>query len=883
MGKMSPLASVTDSPFLEAGTKIGLEIWCIEDLRLVHVPKPSQGKFFAGSAYVILNTILLKDGTARHDIHYWLGNDATEVDSAMASEKALELDMVLGSCSVQYKECQGQETEKFLSYFKPCIIPLKGVFFSAPGQPNAGDYKVSLLACKGDHVVSVKEVPFLERAKALEVVQYIKEEKHSGDCDVVAIEDGKFVGDSDVGEFWSLFGGYAPIPRDTPSLFQQPPTVPSMQLFLISSQGKLENQYANGLLNREMLVSDRCYMLDCGVDVYVWMGRFTSITERKAFVSATEDFLISQGRSAGSYLTLLTEGSETPKFRSYFDGWKPKEKLKLYEVGRGKVAAMFKRQGFDVKELSEENYEPYIYCGGKLKVWRVIDDELCIIPVEKVVKLFTGDSYVLQYTYPGIGRDETIYYAWLGGASMEEDRIRVISHMAGIANSTKGASVLAQISQDKEPDQFFWIVQTLIVFKGGKGERYKNFIAENGAKDDTYDGNKNALFRVQGTSLHNMQAIQVSPVSSSLNSSYCYILQTGATIYTWMGGLTSSKDHKLLDRMLELINPTGQPMSLREGGEHDEFWMVLGGKAEYPKERKTKRHPEDPHLLLCQLTEGDFKVKEIFNFTQDDLTTEDAFILDCYEEVFVWVGCHSDVRSTEQALKLGKKYLEVDTFAQGLSLETPIYVVIEGHEPPFFTRFFAWDPSKSNMFGNTFERKLALLRGEKDRILGGSVPNSLRTYSPEIISSGTRRMPITSNETARSVSPASSVSGSKPYYYSNGGLGCPSPTTPAVKNLFSSSSQNHKGADRPLTDSSPSTKEIGFLDIDKDDQIHSLVYPYERLKVASSDPVTDIDVTKREAYLSKEEFREKFGMTRGAFYRLPKWKQNKLKLSLNLF
>lgn len=25
------------------------------------------------------------------------------------------------------------------------------------------------------------------------------------------------MGDSDVGEFWSFFGGYAPIPRDVPS------------------------------------------------------------------------------------------------------------------------------------------------------------------------------------------------------------------------------------------------------------------------------------------------------------------------------------------------------------------------------------------------------------------------------------------------------------------------------------------------------------------------------------------------------------------------------------------------------------------------------------------------------------------------------------------
>lgn len=43
------------------------------------------------------------------------------------------------------------------------------------------------------------------------------------------VEDGKFVGDSDVGEFWSLFGGYAPIPRDPPSV--QESVAPSVKLF----------------------------------------------------------------------------------------------------------------------------------------------------------------------------------------------------------------------------------------------------------------------------------------------------------------------------------------------------------------------------------------------------------------------------------------------------------------------------------------------------------------------------------------------------------------------------------------------------------------------------------------------------------------------------
>lgn len=82
------------------------------------------------------------------------------MDSALASDKALELDAALGSCTVQYMELQGQETEKFLSYFKPCIIPIEGVYASQQTHLKSETYKVTLLACKGDHVVHVKEVSY---------------------------------------------------------------------------------------------------------------------------------------------------------------------------------------------------------------------------------------------------------------------------------------------------------------------------------------------------------------------------------------------------------------------------------------------------------------------------------------------------------------------------------------------------------------------------------------------------------------------------------------------------------------------------------------------------------------------------------------------------
>lgn len=48
------------------------------------------------------------------------------------------------------------------------------------------------------------------------------------------------------------------------------------------------------------------------------------------------------------------------------------------------------------------------------------------------------------------------------------------------------------------------------------------------------------------------------------------------------------------------------------------------------------------------------QVTEIYNFTQDDLMTEDIFILDCHSEIFVWVGQQANSKNRANALTIGE-------------------------------------------------------------------------------------------------------------------------------------------------------------------------------------------------------------------------------------
>ncbi|KAF5747976.1 hypothetical protein HS088_TW05G00707 [Tripterygium wilfordii] len=106
-----------------------------------------------------------------------------------------------------------------------------------------------------------------------------------------------------------------------------------------------------------------------------------------------------------------------------------------------------------------------------------------------------------------------------------------------------------------------------------------------------------------------------------------------------------------------------------------------------------------------------WQVEEVYNFSQDDLLTEDILILDSHAEVFVWVGQSVNSKEKQDAFEIGKKYIEMAVSMEGLSPNVPLYKVTEGNEPSFFTAFFSWDPTKAMVQGNSFQKKAALLFG----------------------------------------------------------------------------------------------------------------------------------------------------------------------------
>ena len=79
-------------------------------------------------------------------------------EAGTAAIKTVELDAVLGGRAVQHRELQGHESDKFLSYFKPCIIPLEGGIATGFKKVEEEAFEIQLYVCKGKRVVRMKQV-----------------------------------------------------------------------------------------------------------------------------------------------------------------------------------------------------------------------------------------------------------------------------------------------------------------------------------------------------------------------------------------------------------------------------------------------------------------------------------------------------------------------------------------------------------------------------------------------------------------------------------------------------------------------------------------------------------------------------------------------------
>jgi len=236
-----------------------------------------------------------------------------------------------------------------------------------------------------------------------------------------------------------------------------------------------------------------------------------------------------------------------------------------------------------------------------------------------------------------------------------------------------------------------------IIHKGGKGSGFKN------STEKTTVAAANRMYHVKGTNEFNTKAQEVEFSASALNSNDCFVVLTPKNAITWFGKFATGDERGVAKSVAETLMAPSKVEAVFEGKEKDDFWTLLGGKQEYISKQEEAVPGFEPRLFQCSNASGNFDTEEIFDFTQEDLISDDIMLLDAWTEIFLWIGNGANVDEKKAALEMAIKYLQ--NSPGGRTVEgTSILTVKQAFEPPLFTSHFIWDHDKAKSGIDDYER-----------------------------------------------------------------------------------------------------------------------------------------------------------------------------------
>uniref|UniRef100_H2YUU6 Gelsolin-like domain-containing protein n=1 Tax=Ciona savignyi TaxID=51511 RepID=H2YUU6_CIOSA len=796
----------------KAGKSPGLQIWRIENMHLAPVAKASFGTFFTGDSYILLNTIELKGSSKRWDLHFWLGDESSQDERGAAAILATQMDDKLNGVPVQYREVQGHESSIFSGYFKGGITYKKGGVASGfnHARTNVSDVK-RLLHLKGKRMVRMTEVEMTwksfnqgdifivevendlfqwngsvsnryERLKGCEIINNIKNNEKAGKGKITVLDEGdKYPA--------SMLKALAGSPKDIrpevvdEDVSQKPIKRKAATLYHVSSDtGTLEmKEIGAAPFKQDSLLSGDCFIVDNGAkhSIFVWkgiinihysmkclakikyiflthIGKAASKDERVGALKNAEEFIKTKKYKPFTKIQVMAEGAESALFTQFFKDWKRKDHVegfgKAYSVN--KIAIVDKTK-FDVKELYKTpklaaKHGMVDNGSGKVQVWRIEGNDKVAINKEEYGRFYTGDCYIILYTYTPRSREEYIIYFWQGAqATKDEEKSAQICmdmqlpqleinlnitlcHQWGsfhgkvellIAANLKiyiggsailttklddqygGRPVQVRVVEGKEPPHLLSIFgNPLVISKGGYDKTAKKEIGLS----------ETALYQVRSTSAGGTKAIEVTNSASSLNSNDAFVVKTKNECFVWIG--RGASDAEVAAARAICKHSVAEQ---KEGSESSQFWSVLGGKKEYASSPRMLEDLDSnpPRLFAISNAKGRVTIEEVpGEFTQGDLEPDDVMMLDAWDVVFIWIGEGANaeersvapgylralsnyfkqqfsafrIKTISQIYTLVKEY--IDTDPRGRDSNCPVHTVKMNMEPVNFVGFFpSWD------------------------------------------------------------------------------------------------------------------------------------------------------------------------------------------------
>ncbi|KAI1275017.1 putative actin-binding protein Fragmin [Xylaria sp. FL0933] len=331
-----------------------------------------------------------------------------------------------------------------------------------------------------------------------------------------------------------------------------------------------------------------------------------------------------------------------------------------------------------------------------LHIWRIEDFQVVAWPDHQYGDFHEGDSYIILHSYKVGSKDSEerlsheIYF-WLGSKTTQDEAGTAAYKTVELDEYLHGAATQHRELQNEPSDDFLGLFSRIRILSGGVRSGFTHVEAEEEPKDTSL------LLRVfkhpQAKRADSIIVYEVAPTWQSLDENDVFVLERSDKIWVWQGKncspMEKAKAAQVVHDMTIAKHIDVEVLSQSESRSRTVVSLLGGEDAEGPFRvaRPIVRRESQRPRRLWRLSDAsgtlEFDlVKEGQGMARTDLDSDDVFLLDTGNRVWVWQGSGASRAEKTMWIKVAEAYVRhmSDAAENGDGGASPIAKVVDGNE-----------------------------------------------------------------------------------------------------------------------------------------------------------------------------------------------------------
>ena len=342
-----------------------------------------------------------------------------------------------------------------------------------------------------------------------------------------------------------------------------------------------------------------------------------------------------------------------------------------------------------------------------LHIWRIEDFEVVALPKDKYGLFYDGDSYIVLHSYKvgDTGGDEKLrhdIFFWLGSKTSQDEAGTAAYKTVELDEFLHGTATQHRETQQQPSHDFLALFPRIHIRSGGVRSGFRHVDQKEKPEDVLM---LLRIFKVpSGGRTDSIVVHEVPPTWESLNEDDVFVLEKGDKIWVWQGKncspMEKAKAAQVVNDLTLAKHIDTEVLSQNEtrsrvvvdllGGNHADISNLHAPKPVSSSERSQQiRDSSFSKLFRLSDASGHLSfshVKSSRSLERSDLHSNDIFILDAGNKIWVWQGSEASQVERASWIKVAQYYvrqLQEQSEEDNASL-TPISKVAEGNESAAF-------------------------------------------------------------------------------------------------------------------------------------------------------------------------------------------------------